>query len=62
MEVINLRNIKIGDIIECLTEDGWESGTVTMVTDTVTMVTETNVTVFMDYIGCEREFDMDLIR
>jgi len=55
MEVINLRNIKIGDIIECLTEDGWESGT-------VTMVTETNVTVFMDYIGCNREFSMDLIR
>ena len=55
MEYTKTINIDEGDIIECLTEDGWETGK-------VVSVTPDTVTAFMDYIGEEREFEISLIR
>jgi tetrahydromethanopterin S-methyltransferase subunit B len=47
--------INIGDVVGCLTADGWEAGVVTKVTEDI-------ITVHMDYIDEEREFTIDLIR
>jgi len=47
--------VNVGDIVECLTADGWESGKVmTVASDTVT--------VFMHYIGEEKEFKISEVR
>lgn len=55
MEIVKKTSIKKGSIIECLTPDGWETGK-------VVSYTNTSVTAFMDYIGQERTFTLDLIR
>lgn len=55
MEITIRKKINKGDIVECLTEDGWECGE-------VVKINETTVTVFMDHIKCEREYDINLIR
>jgi hypothetical protein len=47
--------IKEKDIVECVTADGWESGTVIKISDDV-------ITVFMDYVQREMEFTIDRIR
>jgi hypothetical protein len=49
------KTIKKGDVVECLTADGWECGT-------VTKVTANKITAFMDYIGRESEFELELVR
>lgn len=55
MEFTKTKEIKEGNIVECLTVDGWECGT-------VTKVESDKITVFMDYIGEEREFEIELIK
>lgn len=47
--------INIGDTIECLTEDGYEVGY-------ITNISEHDVTCYMEYINEERTFAHDLIR
>jgi hypothetical protein len=37
------RTIRVNDVVECLTADGWECGT-------VTAISEDTITVFMDYL------------
>jgi hypothetical protein len=57
MEFTRMFNITInkGDVVECLTSDGWECGV-------VTKVTKDKITVFLDFIGEEREFEINEIR
>ena len=55
MEFTRTKEIREGDTIECLTEDGWECGT-------VTKVEPDRITAFMDYIGDEREYEIDLVK
>jgi hypothetical protein len=55
MEFTRTKTINEGDNIECLTADGWEFGT-------VTKVEADKITAFMDYIGEEREFELDLVK
>jgi hypothetical protein len=55
MEFTRIKEIREGDTIECLTEDGWECGT-------ATKVEPDKITAFMDYIGEEREFEIGLIK
>ena len=53
MEFTKKLNVNVGDIVECLTSDGWESGEVTKVTSDI-------ITVFMNYVGEEREFEINI--
>lgn len=46
----------IGDTIECLTEDGWESGTIKEI------LNEKEVNVTMNFDGSERVFGLELIK
>lgn len=46
--------INVGDVVNCLTADGWVVGT-------VTKINKDKVTVFMDYISEEAEFEIDFI-
>ena len=55
MEFTRTKEICEGDTIECLTADGWECGT-------VTKVEPNRITAFMNYIGEEREFEIELIK
>jgi len=55
MEYTKTKTISIGDIVECLTRDGWESGEVINLTPDV-------ITVLMDGIGDELDFGIDRIR
>jgi hypothetical protein len=55
MEFTRTKTINEEDNIECLTADGWECGT-------VTKVEADKITAFMDYIGEEREFELDLVK
>jgi hypothetical protein len=55
MEYVKIKNINVGDIVECLTSDGWESGEVTKVTTDI-------ITVFMNYIDEEKEFEINEVR
>lgn len=55
MQVTKTKNIEVDDMIECLTEDGWEWGK-------VTAITEDKITVFLAYINEKREFTFDLIK
>jgi hypothetical protein len=55
MEFTKTKTINEGNNIECLTADGWECGI-------VTKVEPDKITVFMDYIGEEREFEIELIK
>ncbi len=55
MEFVRTIVINIGDIIECLTSDGWESGV-------VTNVTEDKITVNLYFISEVRDFGIDEIR
>lgn len=48
-------NIKEGDVVECLTADGWEDGI-------VTKVNQQSLIVYMYYINQEVEFDLHLVR
>lgn len=43
-----------GDNIQCLIDDVWETGT-------ITKVSKDNVTVFMNYIGEERNFGISYL-
>jgi len=47
--------INKGVVVECLTSDGWECGV-------VTKVTKDKITVFLDFIDTEREFEINEIR
>ena len=47
--------IKENDVVECLTADGWESGTVVKLSDNT-------VTVFMDHVQREMMFTIEQIR
>ena len=47
--------IKENDIVECLTADGWDSGT-------VVKVSADNVKVFMNHVQIEMEFNFEQIR
>ena len=47
--------IKENDIVECLTSDGWETGTVVKISDDT-------VTVFMDYVQKEMDFTIEQIK
>ena len=47
--------INEGDIVECITSDGWESGV-------VTKVTEDKITVNLYFNAKECEFEIDKIR
>jgi hypothetical protein len=47
--------IKENDIVECLTNDGWESGTIVKISNDV-------ITVFMDYIQRKMDFTIEQIR
>ena len=49
------KNIEIGDIIECLTPDGWMHGK-------VTKLGNDKVTVFMDYLRLEKTFNIKYIK
>ena len=49
------REIKENDIVECLTNDGWESGTIVKISNNV-------ITVFMDYVQREINFTIEQIR
>jgi hypothetical protein len=49
------KTIKENDIVECLTADGWESGTVVKVSYDI-------VTVFMNYVQSEMKFSLEQIR
>lgn len=57
MEEKNNKNytVKKGEVINCLTPDGWETGV-------VKSVNKDTVTVFMHYIGAEKEFTLNLIK
>lgn len=55
MEFTRTKEINEGDNIECLTEDGWEWGT-------VTKVEADKIIAFMDYIGEEREFEVEFVK
>jgi hypothetical protein len=55
MEFTKTKTINEGNNIECLTADGWEFGI-------VTKVEPDKITAFMDYIGEEREFELDLVK
>jgi hypothetical protein len=55
MEFTRTITINIGDVVECLTSDGWECGI-------ITKFTENKIIVFMDFIGKECEFNIDDIR
>ena len=55
MEFTKTKTINEGNNIECLTADGWECGI-------VTKVELDKITAFMDYIGEEREFEIELIK
>ena len=47
--------INVNDTVECLTADGWETGTVIKISNNV-------ITVFMDYVQKEMEFTVEQIR
>jgi hypothetical protein len=49
------RVIKKNDIVECLTADGWENGTIVKISNNV-------ITVFMDYVQREMDFTIEQIR
>jgi hypothetical protein len=49
------KTIKENDIVECLTADGWETGT-------VVKVSADNVKVFMNHVQREMEFNLEQIR
>jgi hypothetical protein len=49
------KTIKENDVVECLTADGWESGTVVKLSDAT-------VTVFMDHVQQELMFTIEHIR
>ena len=49
------KTIKENDIVECLTADGWETGT-------VVKVSADNVKVFMNHVQREVEFNLEQIR
>jgi hypothetical protein len=49
------KTIEENDVVECLTADGWESGT-------VVKVSADNVKVFMDHVQSEMEFSLEQIR
>jgi len=55
MEFVRTIVINEGDIIQCLTSDGWESGV-------VTNVTEDKITVNLYFISEVRDFGIDEIR
>jgi hypothetical protein len=55
IEKTETKTIRVNDVVECLTPDGWECGT-------VTAISENTITVFMDYIYEESEFTLDLVR
>lgn len=45
----------VGDVVECLTEDGWEVGTIVELKDDT-------VVAFMGYLNHEVEFFIDNVR
>jgi hypothetical protein len=49
------KTIKENDVVECLTADGWESGTIVKLSYDI-------VTVFMDHVQREMEFNLEQIR
>ena len=55
IEKTETKTIRVNDVVECLTPDGWECGT-------VTAISEDTITVFMDYLDEDRDFTLDLIR
>lgn len=55
MEFTKTITLNKGDIVEALTEDGWESGTVENIKDN-------KILIHLDFINETREFTIDLIR
>jgi hypothetical protein len=47
--------IKENDVVECLTADGWESGTIVKLSNDI-------VTVFMDHVQHEMDFTIEQVR
>ena len=54
METLS-RVINENDIVECLTADGWETGTIVKISNNI-------ITVFMDYVQREMDFTIEQIR
>jgi hypothetical protein len=55
IEKTETKTIRVNDVVECLTPDGWECGR-------VTAISEDTITVFMDYLYEDRDFTLHLVR
>ena len=55
IEKTETKTIRVDDVVECLTPDGWECGT-------VTSISEDTITVFMDYLDEDRDFSLNLVK